>query len=886
MAALVTYLLLFAALVNLIDGRPIQLTQPHGLAVLSDVDRSGASLSGRERGLPFYRRGLVHLPDLFVVTPRPFPGPVSAVDLELEIPEDSWFDVLLGSAPQRRTLIRLSRRGGQSFVASVPADESQPPSEQPLPVDGRCLEGFTTLLVERQEGVARIHAGDCQPIAVEDPPGSDASISLASGLGGATLRGLRVRESTRSENWHSVLTPSRTAVRLLRAVGIALVAVLVVAIFDRRRASQPRQPRPRRAISVWSLLAVAAIPTSPFIVSATVFLLAFLLWLHSRSSAHPTVHTPSRLTAAFLGIAALSTFPALVASRFSPTALSGERMAIHATPDRHDVKARDFPAAAWGVALEIEPPRQGGFRVSWGEQPLDGEPLEPPVYPDLFSMSPFVLLERRGDNVSWLLGLGDVVLQTGEVAATSPVQVVHRRATVVLSQAGHVLARYGGVPARRGDLRFLPIVGRLDARADLMPQPISPFEEVYLGLGPQIFLLAVLTLAAVAGGAVLRPLRRVTGLALTAALLVVGFVIGGAAPPQTIAASWNLLPALIVLACVYAAVRHPFRRGFGSPAAWAGTFLLLLVPNALLPIVGGPAAKRFTRPWYARIVSPGVLPHLDPDGRMFNDTAISGRYHGQAVDPDPPAGKRRIVVLGGSQTYGEGFAGTRPPQIWTTLLEERLDGVEVVNLAVQGSTLSAQVERLRGLLQTERTVHGVIAVFGMNDGTLLRRSRSEVERIALVRNGTPSWRVDPCAHIAVCNVVRKLRSSLALFSGRGTGTEAERTRTVATAIEELVQLGVEHHLDLRLVREPQQCDLTDCQGRLASYAYPHGFDMARSTLDNLEGGAAAVLEVRSAMRPQRSRLPFFDLVHFSAEGHRIMAQLLAASGMGPAGGGR
>jgi lysophospholipase L1-like esterase len=306
--------------------------------------------------------------------------------------------------------------------------------------------------------------------------------------------------------------------------------------------------------------------------------------------------------------------------------------------------------------------------------------------------------------------------------------------------------------------------------------------------------------------------------------------------------------------------------------------IALVAPNLLLTLAGGPGGPRFTQPWFGVSSSDAVLGYLDPEQRLFSDTALTGRYRqvdeGRRTQPET----KRVVVLGGSQTYGEGFTGSAHPPIWTERLGAAHPEWTIVNLAVQGSTLASQTIRLEHYAQVHPDQHtdAIVAVFGLNDLAFLRADPRREDRNAAVRRGELSpLAADPCAYLAACSGPRLLGRAVPFFLGRRVGADAEKLAAVERALRKLAALGHDWGATLVLVREPHQCELTSCADTIAPYDYPSAFDRARPVLDELaRQPSVRLVDPALWLRARRATQPFFDAVHFSEAGHDAMAGAL------------
>lgn len=106
-----------------------------------------------------------------------------------------------------------------------------------------------------------------------------------------------------------------------------------------------------------------------------------------------------------------------------------------------------------------------------------------------------------------------------------------------------------------------------------------------------------------------------------------------------------------------------------------------------------------------------TLPHarIRSYGTEVRTNALG--FRGPEVGPKQP-GEYRIVVLGDSMTFGPGVADER---IYTTLLERRLPGSRVINLAVEGYNVlqyKAVLEEVGLALEPDLVL---VALFPVND---------------------------------------------------------------------------------------------------------------------------------------------------------------------------
>ena len=876
----------FAALASLLDGVENPLYSNMPIEPHSRADRTSLSLSTRERGLPFLQRGALHLPDLYPCLLKLAETTTLGFEADLRIPEGSWFDLLLTVRRGSRTVMRLATTPGESFTAAVSADVSLPPEETPLDLAPSCFDpDGTAVRVESDGSAYEVTVGGCGPFRVDrEPPGGD--VGFASGLAGAWVDALvlDVKVEDSAEPFVVIPAPAE-GLRRTYVAAAALTLLLVGLAWDPIRSRWLRWGMKGASQSQWRVaaypfLAGAVVPVWPWRLTLLLVVVAALLWFR-RSGRGTEKSGPERFGLAGVAtlVVAAVTLPAIVGP-FVPAGIEeGPSQVIETSGDALDLPLRTFPADRQAVAMEIEAPEQGAVSFTWGTEAVDptGTPTGPSIYPDLSSMLPSLILERCADGVDWYLLLGDVVVKEGRAAGAGRFTLLHRRGTVVLRHDERTLTSISGVPARPGGLRISPVHrpldGSLTGSVILTPQRLSRAAEAYWGLGLSPFCFALALLLGRAHGALRRPVRT---------LFIIPFIFSLCALLANVildarglaSLSWIVIPLALTVACFRLAVGSLMGIRSAPVRATVGAIAFLLLPSLVFPLLGGPASARFTRPWYGSLRSPHLLAFLDPDGRLFNDSALTGLYRGDRVRALSSPGTRRALVLGGSQTYGEGFNDRNPRGIWTNLVERAAPDLDVVNLAVQGSTLASQVQRLRGVLQSRGGHDRVVAIFGMNDGTLLRRSVSRGRKIERVLSGESPWRVDPCGMVPSCSVGRLVAKIVPFLCGRGTGLPEEKRETLVAAVEELTDLADAHNLELVLVREPQQCDLVACTGEIEAYAFPHGFDIAAGAIDEAERAGAVVVDLRDALAAHRARHPFFDLVHLSEEGHRVMARLL------------
>gem|GEM_PF-1498584 len=267
-------------------------------------------------------------------------------------------------------------------------------------------------------------------------------------------------------------------------------------------------------------------------------------------------------------------------------------------------------------------------------------------------------------------------------------------------------------------------------------------------------------------------------------------------------------------------------------------------------------------------------------------------FRGREYTREKPAGTTRILILGDSFAFG---AGAPVDVIFPTRLETRLNSeqlfglVEILNLGVSDYNTDDELAWLQefGLGLTPDLV---ILVYVMNDIEIkqeyLPRSAEEPSRLVDERSGEVRQYRDPLywlvnrlrrdshflAYLAprMAALGRKLGLNLpstGSFYGTAFANDVEGWKRSKAAIEQMRDLGLEHHFQFALVLFPLMTNFTD--------AYP-----AKKTHEVI------------AEYTRAQDIPFLDLLpnymginaaslwvsptdgHPNAEGHRIAAEAI------------
>ncbi len=832
------------------------------------------------------RRGALRVPDLYAFLTPPTVGESASLDLEVRVPEGSWFDVIVDADRDRRTVIRLAAKPGESWVADVRDSASDAPVERPLQLPAGCLAGRTTVKLVFSSDSIRLRVGAC-PEVVADRTGGAGRTGLAAGLGG--LEVWRFESKGSATEPYQLLAASPAARFALCGV-VASVAVALVVM--KRRWSRRRDRAPPSTVlpPAWArvlahvALLIAVLPIVPWAACALALGVASLASRERRTETPDLASTEGERPRSWAIVVLQSLLAGgAIASWILP-------VLIHPRPDSTPEIAafRTEGPVSWSPASE---PAQGGDRATTLDVDLledgavaayvdapatePGTPLRPLLYGDLGSMAPGVVVERSGERLDWALVAGDLARAAGS-APVGPLRLTHRAGGVELSDGTKVLARISGLPARSGRVRILPVLARPAVRVEI--------RRPWTGLLFQRLLAFLVPL----GGLVLaREVVRRTPWVGSLAASVVWPVLGAwfavavcaavGAPDLPVLTASILVPIACISAPFVAAVKLVRRRRMTGGAIAGALLVALAAPNLLLAVAGGLGASRFTHSWVGATSSRAITGYLDPEQRLFTDTSLTGRYR-QVEDEGTAPGGKRVLVLGGSQTYGEGFTGSPHSRIWTERIGAAHPDWNLVNLAVQGSTLASQSVRLRHYLDVHpgERIDAIVAVFGLNDLAYLRATPARAARIDAIRRGEISpFAADPCAFVAACSGARWIGRLVPFLLGRRMGTAAEKLQTVEWALAELDGTARVQGAVLALVREPDQCDLTPCEGAITAYDYPTGFDAVRPALDELgRHPEVRLCDPRPWLRARRATQPFFDAVHFSEAGHRAMAGAL------------
>lgn len=289
--------------------------------------------------------------------------------------------------------------------------------------------------------------------------------------------------------------------------------------------------------------------------------------------------------------------------------------------------------------------------------------------------------------------------------------------------------------------------------------------------------------------------------------------------------------------------------------------------------LAGPTAATFAYPWW-RSIPAEIEWAFDPVFEWEGGPSGDFLFRGQGVTPAwVVPEQQRLVTMGGSQTYGisrDDVLGDKSnPLVWPSRLANLYDQIELVNLAMAGKR---SVDMVRLATGTYPLIGGkcYLGVFGVNDRPYLREPLPNDFIPETTNRGR--W---PKAMAEVPNIWPIL-SLLADFSQYFLPTDFHLENHEDKKYGNLVNLDrflKKNGVKLVLVYEPDRCQVYGCPGLLSGFRIRPEEDRQRF-LDWAAGNGILAIDPISGLREWRQGFLFFDLVHFTIDGHTAMTAVL------------
>lgn len=443
----------------------------------------------------------------------------------------------------------------------------------------------------------------------------------------------------------------------------------------------------------------------------------------------------------------------------------------------------------------------------------------------------------------------------------------HARTASLRLPAGHLV-----LLAARGEVRVQGL--------SVVPQPPSPSPDP----APTAWRTSALPLlAALALGFIAMHLLGLSlGAALESQLLallplplaLLAFSRQGALEPQ-------LLLSAVVASVVLAALPALLASGAGLVRRLALVLLAALcLPAALsatveqpVPLDGRTVNALAYTDTHAEALAAERL-HLEhPLFRRWNGWLASHAFRGRRPDPSPPASSQRVLVLGGSSTWGYHL----PEQgglDWPTRLGRALTSperpVEVLNAAWPAATghhITAFLEHELISLQPDL----IVICLRYNDSFALARSDEQAWLSRRLEQGEP-WSPWDARRDRTAELRARRAFALGLLAGERSGRPQaapwpdERTPPdlFAELLGHMIDVSEDVQADVLLVVEPLAPD--------SSVAWAD--ELADAMKQVAERRSVALFDARDALRGGPGEALFMDVVHLTAEGHRVMAEAL------------
>jgi lysophospholipase L1-like esterase len=451
---------------------------------------------------------------------------------------------------------------------------------------------------------------------------------------------------------------------------------------------------------------------------------------------------------------------------------------------------------------------------------------------------------------------------------------------------GELVARADSRDHAAGAVVLTAAPGRVELDGwTLVPRPHEPAASTWLdGLPPVLWLAGGLVLLATL---LSRLLRMPLGDALApmpwalAPLVAVLLTADPAGRPAVDA----LTPALQATCVLLLAFTLIHARG-------AGTLLAVAAVLTGPPLLTGRAIERAPDPgavasyahWSGTRAHDDLLWIEHPLLRRWNPYLARHRFRGRSFPLSPAEGTHRVIVLGGSSTWGfrlpEDSGADWPTQLQSVLTARDVGNVEVLNGAWSGATGDRLYRFFRDvLLEFEPDV--VVLNLYYNDAWALSQGTEEEYYARTTADGysrgwLDAWR-DPREVAAGRADLRRLMAATAPnvggLAGRttqavwdevapGRRSPAER---YGSMLERFARLTAREGLPLILVKEPMRDDQeslwkVEFHAVMDAIAAEHGL---------------TVVDPRDALRAASDGRLFLDEIHLTPRGHAVLAEAVA-----------
>ncbi len=285
-------------------------------------------------------------------------------------------------------------------------------------------------------------------------------------------------------------------------------------------------------------------------------------------------------------------------------------------------------------------------------------------------------------------------------------------------------------------------------------------------------------------------------------------------------------------------------------------------------------ARQFKTPWWEASRSQKYYWFLDPQVRLHNNFFAFYEIRGRQYELNKNV-KKRIVTLGGSQTWGEGIA-IASRNVFSFLLEDLLNAAmdknkfEVINGASGAANSFTQLEFFKGTLLSYKP-DLVILNFSHNDAAFDRGEQKQYgndEQSAKKGN-----RYSPIRHSLVLTLSRNFlyRVSQSIWSVfiqrfvlRLRGSEEKKVRILKENLRAFCAFSKTHDFKLLFLLEPYYITTRRTQDAPIKKMY--------ETLKAVAGECdAPYIDTFSIFFKHRDEDLFLDGLHLSEGGHALMA---------------
>ena len=485
-----------------------------------------------------------------------------------------------------------------------------------------------------------------------------------------------------------------------------------------------------------------------------------------------------------------------------------------------------------------------------------------------------------------------VVLPLAASAADVTLEIRHTGDQVAVLAGGHEVLSWTALPPSHAFVRVQPLSPLpREPRLSVYPETTAP-SPWWAALGAFGWRLAVVVFSlrglarlaardrsgrlALFGDGVSRGLLPLVG------LLVASLVNAGRGDSDAASFTTWLAATYLFVAGTWIAGRWAFTGGWSWLRASLVAPLVFLGLPACLGLAG-PGASTFAYA-SAHLLPPRYLWAFDRAYEWHGSYGADLRFKGRSHAPGwLPNARRRVVTLGGSQTYGISNVRGAGEHLdgWPELVERRTAGLEVINLALCARHSGDMAALVYGTYELFGA-RAYVGVFGLNDNAFFDVRSVDVPA---AEAPTPSgWRRLLRDVPTPLPMMRLLTFAAASLLPKPQRNDAERRGLLQHNVLVLDRFLRERGARLLLVYEPSMCDLVACTGALRGYDYGTAWWSRADFLQWARTHGIAAVDPVPALRAWRDDFLFFDPIHFTARGHDVMASILASAvdGLAPA----